>query len=195
MKLKLLMVICILLIGLSLFKLQPSFSSEDVIYYDASTNKFIYYNKDNNDLFNDFKNLMPGDIKEQSIKIKVINSNNTVNMYMKINYPENNDIINNLNINVYTNNNEINEDNGIYKISSGEDIDLKVKLELPVSLGNEIENYNNIFKMSFYVENGDNLVEIPKTYDNVFIYFILLFISTVTLFVLIIMLRRSKTKS
>ena len=171
---------------ISLINIKPTFSSDKTIYYDEANKKFVYYNINIEDVFDEFKDLVPGDEKEQTIKIKVINKKDNANLYLKINYEENKDIIDNLNINVYKNNNEVIKNNEMFKIinSNEEDIDL----------GNEIEEYSNNFRMTFYVEDNNELIEVPKTYDNILIYLLLLVVSILLMIISFIKLDKKEEK-
>ena len=78
--------------------------------------------------------------------------------------------------------------------SNEEDIDLKIKVKVPTSLGNEIGEYSNNFRMTFYVEDNNELIEVPKTYDNILIYLLLLLVSIFLMIISFIKLEKKEEK-
>ena len=66
---------------------------------------------------------------------------------------------------------------------------------MPTYLGNEINDFTKEFKMTFYVEDGEELVEVPKTYDSVIKYFILLGIALCLFIISIFMKKKQKNNS
>ena len=197
MKTKVLLIISFLLVIFSLYNIKSSFSSDKAIYYNAQTKKITYFNIDNQDFFSNFKNLIPGDIREETIKINVVNAKEDVIMYLKMNFEDNRDIIDNVNIRVYIDDTEIIKTGEMFKIIDGnkESVELKLVIEVPTTLENEIANYNENFKISFLVEDHNDLVEVPKTYDsNIYIYYVILFVSLILLIITITMLLKKENK-
>ena len=73
MKKKLLVIVIGLNILIAIFlsvKLNQAYSLKPTIYYDGQKKEFTYFNVENKDLFNDLKEIMPGDVKEQEILFK-----------------------------------------------------------------------------------------------------------------------------
>lgn len=192
---KIILIICSIFMLYSIINIQSSYSSDKAIYYDAKEQKITYYNLDKDDLFNNFKNLVPGDIREQEITINTVNLKQGINMYLKFDYAINKDIINSIKIKIYKDNEEVLNDNGMYKIIGGIDksANLKMVMEVPTSAGNEISGYNNdSFKITFLVENNGKLIEVPqtnnpKTFDKgIMPYVLLFFISLIILIITLI---------
>lgn len=202
MKAKLMLVIGLLLFTISLIKLTPSFSSDKSLYYSKGTQKFVYYNIDKDDFFNAFKDMIPGDIREDEVTIH----NDKTNIYMKIQKQENDDINDNFVVKFYKNGTELNESDELIKIcdESEESTKIKMHVEIPITVGNEIESFNNIYEISFYVEkeeladedtddDDEELIEVPKTYDQgVIIYYVILALSLITLISSIVLLTKYK---
>ena len=118
-------------------------------------------------------------------------------MYLKMNFEDNRDIIDNVNIRVYIDDTEIIKTGEMFKIIDGnkESVELKLVIEVPTTLENEIANYNENFKISFLVEDHNDLVEVPKTYDsNIYIYYVILFVSLILLIITITMLLKKENK-
>lgn len=177
----------IFLLIMLLFSLNKTLANEKAIYYDVKNQKLIFSNLYSDDLFDEFKDLIPGDVKEQEIKL-IVNGNEGINMYLKIDHVDNKDILNNIDIKFLKDGNELIKNNEVFKIIDEKDqsATLKMILSIPTSVDNEIEGYNNNFKMTFYVENNNELEEVPKTYENsIMIYYVLLFTSAILLVLVI----------
>ena len=63
----------VLIIGFSLTKITQGYDKLPTICFDGNQKEILFINDDEGDLFNNLKDLMPGDRKEQDIILKVEN--------------------------------------------------------------------------------------------------------------------------
>lgn len=184
MKKKLLIIVfglSIIIIAFSGIKLNQSYSPLPTIYYDGEKKEFTYLNIENEDLFTDLKDIMPGDIKEQEILFKAGNVSKNTRVFLNITKDSNENLSEY--IKVYIDDNEFVDSSENIEIGTfleNDEIRLKVVVDVPKEVGNEIQdlNYNLKCKILVQEENGD-LIEIPNTYDNsnINIYIIMCVIS------------------
>lgn len=204
MKIKrvLLILICVVIMLFSASKLSYALSPNPTIVYDGLTNDFNFFNVDNNDLFYNFKELVPGDTKEEIINIKVNNISEKRSLYLTVNY-QNKRILDNINITVYADDNIILDNDSIksdyIKLktfdNSGE-LKLKIKVEVPVSAGNELSDLSQSIRWDLFIENenGDKF-KIPSTIDDSNIYtYVLIFIITFIALIFILILENKDRK-
>ena len=193
-KLKLLFCFIFLIILMfSVREISLSYSNEASLYYDGKTKSFVYFNN-NTDLFDDLKDLMPGDKKIQNININLNNIGIDSNMYLKL--IKNDDVLDKLIIKLYKNDKllfdnqknlgEYNEFSTIYNNNELKEFDLKLELEVPKELGNELQELTASFKWTFVVEDSGKYIEVPNTEsDNrIYMYFITMFISLLMIILL-----------
>lgn len=198
----LLILIFVVIMLFSASKLSYALSPNPTIVYDGLTNDFNFFNVDNNDLFYNFKELVPGDTKEEIINIKVNNISEKKIIYLTVNY-QNKRILDNINITVYADDNIILDNDSIksdyIKLktfdNSGE-LKLKIKVEVPPSAGNDLSDFSQSIRWDLFIENenGDKF-KIPSTIDdsNICAY-VLIFIITFIALIFILILENKDRK-
>lgn len=198
----LLILICVVIMLFSASKLSYALSPNPTIVYDGLTNDFNFFNVDNNDLFYNFKELVPGDTKEEIINIKVNNISEKKSIFLTVNY-QNKRILDNINITVYADDNIILDNDsiksGYIKLktfdNSGE-LKLKIKVEVPASAGNDLSDFSQSIRWDLFIENenGDKF-KIPSTIDdsNICTY-VLIFIITFIALIFILILENKDRK-
>lgn len=204
MKIKrvLLILICVVIMLFSASKLSYALSPNPTIVYDGLTNDFNFFNVDNNDLFYNFKELVPGDTKEEIINIKVNNISEKRSLYLTVNY-QNKRILDNINITVYADDNIILDNDSIksdyIKLKTFDNsgkLKLKIKVEVPVFAGNELSDLSQSIRWDLFIENenGDKF-KIPSTIDDSNIYtYVLIFIITFIALIFILILENKDRK-
>ena len=195
--------IVIIVLGLSILitffsgmKLNQAYSPLPTIYYDGHKKEFTYFNINNNDLFTNLKEIMPGDVKEQEILFKIDNIRKNTKIFLNINKNIEQKLLQY--IKIYVDNKELigNEEYiELGAFSKDNEIKLKVVIEVPKEVGNEIENlkYNMDWKLLIQEEN-EELLEVPQTYDdsNIIIYFIIAIVALCCMIYSILILSKSK---
>lgn len=191
MKKKILFIIIFLvLLSMSIGNITKAYSNENTLYYDGNKKELIYFNKKDKEVFDQFKNLMPGDEKEQEIIIEANNINTKTDLYLKI--TEKFAFSEYLDIKLYKNNKELTNLEGktgiikIHTFNKDEKITLKLKVTIKEELGNEIEDKKSNFKWTFMVQEKE-LIDVPYTYDssNLLINLIILFLSLIAIVIIL----------
>lgn len=162
-------------------KLNQAYSPLPTVYYDGQKRTFTYLNVNHKDLLPSFKEIMPGDVKEQKILLKFGNIKKKTKVYLNVNKDANSDVLKYMKL--YVDGKEITfNDKNILLGTFTKDAQstLKVVFALPKEVGNEIEEVTKAFNWNMLIqeENGE-LLEVPQTYDdsNVIIYFIIFILS------------------
>ena len=175
----------------SFIKITMAVSDDSYIYYDGVKNEISF---SNDDLFADLKGLMPGDEKIQNVTLKVRNIFDITTLYLKVD--QNNS--NSFDIKTYVDDKLIGTGDYVRlgSFSKNDDIALKVVIKVPEETGNEIENlkYDVTWDVLVQKENAE-VVDVPKTNDNIFIYVLLLILSILMMifvFIKINKMRRSE---
>lgn len=138
-------------------------------------------NRESNDLFDNFKGVMPGQILQQNVIIRSdadgISGGNTFDIYM---YARNIDdselqkeLFRQVGIKVYKGSQELNVlevqsgDKGVYlgRFSKGSEVELLVEMQVPLTLGNEYQNAKGIVEWTFYAKQYVETPEPPNTPD------------------------------
>lgn len=169
---KILIIIFLLILIINTKEISLAYTNDSIIYYDGKSKEFTYFNTNKEDLFKSFKNLMPGDIKEETIYIKTNNLTNITNMYLKIDSNNNEDTLKKIKFKIETKDNIIYDNTNIdttsilHKFEKEEDIPITFKIEIPKEIGNELQDLTMNFKWNFLIEENDKIVEVPFTYDN-----------------------------
>ena len=194
MKLKISIIISLLIIIIASFNVKNTISGNNTIYYDAKNKTFNYFNINKNDIFDGFKDMIPGDTKEQSIKIKILNKSIDTDLYIRINKELSKDALKYINIHFYKDGEELIKNEELYKVTNfknEDEIELKVKVEVPKETNNEIENLSANLSWEFLVEENGDLKEVPYTYDGSHLYLNLLLL-LISIIVIIISLKKLK---
>ena len=161
------------LLVLSSYNLSAAYSTNKILYYDGKNKEFKYYNTSNHVLFDNFKELMPGDKKEDSITISAKNISKDSRLYMEI---KNNEILDYVNIKVYSNDMAVFDSAKesekrilLYTFNKDDDSTLKFVIQIDKEVGNEIDEAKFDFDLNFIMEDSEGVI-IPATFDNSHIF-------------------------
>lgn len=153
----------LLMIGLS----QPLFAEASTVTYVNQAEHFIVIPEDTN-LFENFKGIMPGDVRKQEIQVKN-GSESVVNIYLKINPidAESEDFLEQLNLKIkhketvifndqLANQGSFSEYRLLTKLEPKADMSLDLLLEVPTSLTKEFMNQEAEIEWFFKVEEVES---------------------------------------
>ena len=139
-RLKIILVLLFFLIFIYSSKETLSYLSTRTLYYDGNTNKFTYINSNNTELFSSFKDLMPGDTREESILFKGDNIKDGSILYIYL--PES-EILDYITVNVYENDKLLvtnpSSEEILKKLNKHEEFKIKMELKVDEEASNEIE--------------------------------------------------------
>ena len=184
------------MIVLSGVKLNQSYSTEPTIYYDGQKKEISFINIKDTDIFRDFKELMPGDRKEQEILFKADNIKKNTKIFLSLANNVDKEILKF--IKIYENDKEItinNEYVNIANLYNDGIIKLKIVVEIPKEIGNEIEEQKGNIEWNILIqEENDELINVPNTYDenNIILYFAIIGICLIVMIYSIIELKNIK---
>ena len=209
----------IILICFSCIKITQGYSNLPTVYFDGNKKEILFLNANNGDLFNNLKELMPGDKESQDILLKFDNINNEIKVFLKVTNRELNELPNGVTINLYENEKKLEQKEDLINLgtfSKDEESNLRVEVEIDEEAGNELQDLEYNFNWQFFIqenekdinsenntenENNENtnndLLEVPYTYDNsnIYIYIIICIISFIMMVLSIIALKKeSKQK-
>ena len=210
--------ICVLtVLTLLLCCAAPAFAAEGNVTYSGDAGEFVFAPGSEHsltDLFPDFKNVMPGDTLTQRITVKNNASNKVkVKIYVRsLGAQEGSeDFLSQLNLRVEQVGSEMDymfdataekpaqmEDWILLGLLySGGTVELDVKLDVPVTLGNEFQDQVGYIDWEFMVEEfpvEDDDPQPPQTGDNTDLVTpaILMAVSALAIIILILLLRKKK---
>jgi len=199
MKYKALIILFLGIIIYSCIKISPSFSSDAVLYYNGNTKEFTYFNLDKKDVFDDFKDMIPGDVRSQTLTVRAGDIKPGTSLYLKLHSDINKEVLKYINISVYENDKLLssNEDMiKVYNFTKDDVFTMKVVVEVPTSVGNEVEDLVAHLKWSFMIEEDGNIEEVPRTYDgfNMLLYIGMIIVSLVMIIISIIKIKDNTLK-
>lgn len=194
-----LLIILVFLLILSSYNFTLAYNAENTLYYNGKDKKFTYI-KDNN-IENVFKNLVPGDEKEFTLKIKSEDINIKTNMYLNLNY--NSQLFNKIKFCLYKNNELIYDETKkdklvkLHNFNSDDEFILTFRINVPKELGNEIENLYSILNFTFMIEENGEYISVPKTYDDskLLLNFTVMIISLIFIIIAVINIRKQRHSS
>lgn len=162
------LILLILLIVLFSFSWETlAFLNSKTLYYNGNTNKFSYINTNNTELFDSFKELMPGDTAEESILFKGTNIKEGSTLYIEV---KDDEILDFVNVEVYEDENLVTSnptnETILKALNKNEEFEIKIKLKVDENVGNEIENLEKKLNISFVIKNPNGDVISPKTGDS-----------------------------
>lgn len=201
-KIKIILIIsCIFLIAISSINITTAFKNDTVLYYDGKAKSFEYFNLDKKDLFHEFKDLMPGDVKTEKLQINTTNINEKTDFYLKLDLKE--EILNKINLKMFKNDVLIYNsqtdilDNDLIKLHAFEknnEISLTLKLEVPEELGNELSDVNSELKLTFIAETKNEQIEVPNTFDDrkIIMQFAILLTSLLMMIIILLTIKKRK---
>ena len=209
----------IILICFSCIKITQGYSNLPTVYFDGNKKEILFLNANNGDLFNNLKELMPGDKESQDILLKFDNINNEIKVFLKITNRELDELPNGVTVNLYENEKKLEQKEDLINLgtfSKDEESNLRVEVKIDEEAGNELQDLEYNFNWQFFIqenekdinsenntenENNENtnndLLEVPYTYDNsnIYIYIIICIISFIMMVLSIIALKKeSKQK-
>lgn len=190
MKYKIFIILFLGIIIYSGIKISPSLSSDAVLYYNGNTKEFTYFNLDKKDVFDSFKDMMPGDTRTQTLTVRAGNIKPGTRMYLKLNSDINAEILKYVNIYVYENDKllpSIDDTIEIYNFTKDDVFTMKVVVEVPEEVNNEAADLVAHLKWTFMIEEDGNTEEVPRTYDgfNMIKYISMILVSLVMIIILI----------
>ena len=201
----------LLLVLLLMMNLSISAFADGSISYDGNAKKFIFApgtSHSPTNLFDNFQNMMPGDVCTEQILIKNDKSNNVkIKVYIRsLGAQEDTDaFLSQLNLTVQQNEDSILFDSPadqtaqlkdwVYlgTVYSGGEIILDVTLEVPITMGNEFQNNTGYIDWEFKIEElsvESTDPQPPQTGDTFNLYVNMLIISLVGLTVLLVICKQ-----
>ncbi len=168
----LLLILCCLLLFFSGIQVSRAFLAEPTVLYNGSKKEFSFVNVQNLDLYQNFKNVVPGDVLEQKILLQTERIENPTDIYLHT------EPLNGIIQTIYLNGKVLAEEDGrswLGKVRGDKKHEITVVLEVPKEAGNEIADLEKEVQWIFYAcettedkELGTTVVkgEIPKTSDG-----------------------------
>ena len=196
---------------LLMMNLSISAFADGSVSYDGNAKKFIFApgtSHSPTNLFDNFQNMMPGDVCTEQILIKNDKSNNVkIKVYIRsLGAQEDTDtFLSQLNLTVQQNEDSILFDapadqtaqltDWVYlgTVYSGGEIILDVTLEVPITMGNEFQNNTGYIDWEFKIEElsvESTDPQPPQTGDTFNLYVNMLIISLVGLTVLLVICKQ-----
>ena len=167
---------------------------EPGVIYDGKEKAFTFINTQETDLFKEFKDVIPGDVLTQKIKLYCQNISSKTNLFLKASIDDAVDLPDDITLTVYSGENIISHGsadatNGLDEyvllgtFSKDGEIDLSVVLTVPRSIGNEISYVEKNIDWQFAVQVLDEdktPISSPVTGDtsNPWLWFVLLLVSS-----------------
>lgn len=190
----------------SIIKISQAYTTIPTICFDGNKKEISFINDSNGDLFNNLKDIMPGDIREQEILLKLENMNNEIKIFLKI---EEDELPKGVNIETFLENQKLEKKEDyiiLGTFNKNQEIKLKVKLEVAKEVGNELQDLERNIKWDILIQenpeenntNGEmdknDLTQVPYTYDNsrIEIYIILCLISLIGIIITSFKLKERK---
>jgi hypothetical protein len=136
------------------------------VNYNGKEQSIVFENTEQTDLFLGFKDLMPGDVREQKMMLKAKNITHETSFYLKAECDEQTkEILKNVQMDLYVGERLVVENGLIFDgvklgtVSDKTTLDLTAVLKIPASLGNEVEGENYKIKWCFTAqEDGKEIV-------------------------------------
>lgn len=201
----------LLLVLLLMMNLSISAFADGSVSYDGNAKKFIFApgtSHSPTNLFDNFQNMMPGDVCTEQILIKNDKSNNVkIKVYIRSLGAQEDTVpfLSQLNLTVQQNEDSILFDapadqtaqltDWVYlgTVYSGGEIILDVTLEVPITMGNEFQNNTGYIDWEFKIEElsvESTDPQPPQTGDTFYLYVNMLIISLVGLTVLLVICKQ-----
>ncbi len=206
-RLIILLLSCLLFIYSSV-QMSLAFGREPGVIYDGKEKAFSFVNTEETDLFREFKDVIPGDVLTQKIKIYCQNISSPTKLFLKSSIDDAVDLPDDITLTVYSGENIISHGsadtvNGLddYVLlgtfSDDGEMQLCVVLTVPTSIGNEISYVEKNIDWHFAVQvlnEDEKPIVLPETGDTncPWLWLVLLLVSGASIFW--IMVNESKQK-
>ena len=148
----------ILIMGFSLIKVTQGHSQIPTIYFDGSKKEISLINDNNGDLFNNLKELMPGDERTQNILLKLDNINTDTKVFLKIVDKEDNELPQGVTIKLYQNDDELEKTEQFINLgtySKDKTVNLKVVVKVSNEIGNEVQDLEQNFNWKIFIQENE----------------------------------------
>ena len=156
----LILLLSILIMSFSLVKVTQGYSQIPTIYFDGNKKEISLINDNDGDLFNNLKDLMPGDKRTQNILLKLDNINTDTKLFLKITDNEDNELPQGVTIKLYQDDDELEQNEEFINLgtySKDKNINLKVVVEVSNEIGNEVQDLELNFSWKIFIqENEEN---------------------------------------
>jgi hypothetical protein len=168
------LIVCCVVFLFSGMEITLAFSSAPTVRYDGKEKKFEILNTRGTDLFQDFKAVVPGDTITQSILLQFDNISRETDLYLRAESTDNAAIPEDIKLKFYVTEKLISESNLntqgalkentlLYKFTQSENVEVKVVLEVPTGIGNEISDMRKDIQWIFTIQEDDSVKEEPET--------------------------------
>lgn len=145
--------------------------------YDGNSEVFTCLDTENNDLFPEFKEMIPGDFRTQEITLEATNIDSSTAVFLRAQCREPDwEILHPIGLRVYCDNallsdgaivepDALSENIKIAEFSKAGKVKLKAELTVPTSVGNELADAEKHIEWIFTVQENGKEVEVgaPKT--------------------------------
>lgn len=155
---------------------KPVFAADSTILYDGKKQEVAFEHISGTDLFQGFKNLMPGDTREQLIKLNVKRIGRETSFYLTADCDERTkELLHDVTLSLYhgetllLENAKMSESLKLATLGEGQEVRLRAVLKVPVTLGNEIAGEKLPIKWHFIVQqDGKEIVNetVPDQFET-----------------------------
>lgn len=158
-----------------LFVLSPAYAMENPrVIYDGLRHEFRLDNINENDFFNEFKGVIPGDTRSQTIEFDYQNISKKSDVYLKATCDEEaKNLFKDMTANIYVNNKLLIEkgfvfdDMHIDELTDSKKQNLRIEVQIPTSIGNEISGKSIHIKWVITIhEIESNSEQLDRVQDN-----------------------------
>lgn len=175
----LLVISCLGLIGSCAgLTLAYTVTGNPTLLYDGKEKSLTLLDAEGTDLFSDMKDLMPGDMRTQEISLQTENLEGTASIWLKVDCDaQTAQVLQRLTLSVYADGRLVSSgpaggealEKGVelYEFTGDRTVPLRVELEVPVQVGNELADAREHWRWTFTVQDvsGTEVVP-PQTGDD-----------------------------
>ena len=205
---KAILLLCSAVIVFSGVEVTLAYAAKPTVRYDSGDKAFTFINTDGTDLFSEFKDLMPGDIRTQELVLEAQNISADTSLFLRAHAQcseSDREMLSAITLRILDDHdnpisegsageaNQLSENIKIGEFTKSGKVELKAELIVPTSVGNELADASKHIVWIFTVqENGEDVsVKPPQTGDTSMIGLWIAFI----LASLLAMLATVKTRS
>lgn len=162
-----------LIVSCAGFTLAYTADGEPTVLYDGRERSLTVLNTEGSDLFTNMKDLMPGDSRVQEVSLQAKNLTGTVSIWLKADCDaETAQALEELTLSVYADGKLIssgpagsseNLSSGVelYSFTSDKTVPLRIELDVPVQVGNELAGAQEHLQWTFTVQDDSGSSVIP----------------------------------